>query len=69
MKHDLLTLNNDREEIRVWDAATGAEYLTIKGSAAQWDLSPDGRSLASVPSQNGAMTVREDVCEGYKRSP
>jgi WD40 repeat protein len=68
-RHGLSTTSGDH--IGVWDAATGVELLTITGPAAQWELSPDCRSLASVISKIvpvATLTVKEDVCEGRKAS-
>jgi WD40 repeat protein len=38
----------DRVELKVWDAQTGQELLTIKGRAGSVSFSPDGKRLVSL---------------------
>jgi len=51
----------DRETVRIWDAATGQEVLTLKGHI----LSPDWQQIASA-SSDGTLTVW-DVATGQER--
>jgi WD40 repeat protein len=47
-------------EVKVWDAHTGQELLTLRGHSAQISsvaFSPDGKRLASAAGWSGAVKV------------
>src|SRR5262249_18992146 len=43
--------------IKVWDAQTGAEKLTIKEASPTLDFSPDSKTLAAVDSSGNAIKL------------
>src|SRR5215467_1131717 len=43
--------------IKVWDAQTGAEKLTIKDASPPLAVSPDGKTLAAADSSNNAIKL------------
>jgi WD40 repeat protein len=56
---------DDHENVKVWDAATGQDVLTLRGSrAVAW--SADGRRLATVSAGSRDSVVIWEAANGFK---
>jgi WD40 repeat protein len=51
--------HESREEIQVWDPATGSEVVTLRSRPLPGQFSPNGRWFASTPSRDGEVIVTE----------